>query len=80
MTAAPGHGQANAGARIVPIAPTARSDELMAMLTPNVQTTGAFAAQPYGDLRSDAFTGPAVKPLDEALAASETASLRGSSD
>jgi uncharacterized protein YcbK (DUF882 family) len=82
MTAAPAadRGQANAGARIVPIAPTARSDELMAMLAPNLQAAGGFAAQPYGDLRSDAFTGPAVKPLGDALAGSETASLRGSSD
>ena len=83
MTAAPanGHSQANAGARIVPIAPTARSDELMAMLTPNLQTAGGFAAQPHtATWRSDAFTGPAVKPLGDALAGSETASLRGSSD
>jgi hypothetical protein len=82
MTAAPenGHSQTNAGARIAPIAPTARSDELMAMLAPNVQGAGAFAAQPYGDLRSDAFTGPAVRPLGDAMAAGQTASLRGSSD
>jgi hypothetical protein len=33
------------------------------MLTPGVLATTTFAAQPYGDLRSDAFTGPAVKPF-----------------
>jgi uncharacterized protein YcbK (DUF882 family) len=83
MTAAPAKGQnaSSAGARIVPVAPNARSDELTAMLTPKAQAPGAFVSQPYGDLRSDAFTGPAVKPLDEAMAASEAApSLRGSSD
>jgi hypothetical protein len=50
------------------------------MLTPNVQALAAFAAQPYGDLRSDAFTGPAVKPLDNASGAVEPISLRGPAD
>jgi uncharacterized protein YcbK (DUF882 family) len=79
MTAAPEKGQGQANARIVPIAPSARSDELMAMLTPNAQAPGAFAAQPYGDLRSDAFTGPAVKTLNGAAPANETSDLRGGS-
>ncbi len=79
MTAAPAKGQASA--RIVPMAPSARSDELMAMLTPTAATGGGFAPQPYGDLRSDAFTGPAVKPLSaDVNAPGEAQLLRGSSD
>ncbi|WP_158817111.1 DUF882 domain-containing protein [Methylocapsa sp. S129] len=79
MTAAPAktQSQENAAARIVPAAPGARPDVLlaMAMLAPNVEAPAAFAKQPYGDLRADAFTGPAIKPLNEVA----TADLRGSS-
>jgi uncharacterized protein YcbK (DUF882 family) len=75
---APGH--ASAGARIVPIVPSARPDALLAMLTPDMEAPAAFAAQPYGDLRSDAFTGPAVRPLNEASALNASADLRGSSN
>jgi len=82
MTAAPAKVQekANSGARIVSVAASAHPDALVAMLTPNVQALAAFAAQPYGDLRSDAFTGPAVKPLDNASGAGEPISLRGPAD
>jgi hypothetical protein len=53
----------------------------MAMLTPTAATGGGFAPQPYGDLRSDAFTGPAVKPLSaDVNAPGEAQLLRGSSD
>ncbi|HEY4923588.1 MAG TPA: DUF882 domain-containing protein [Roseiarcus sp.] len=66
MTAAPTN-TPNAGsgaARIVPAAPSAPPELMMAMLTPNTQAPMVFASQPYGDLRSDAFTGSAVKPPD----------------
>jgi len=82
MTAAPAKVQAkaNPGPRIVAVAASVHPDALMAMLTPNVQAPAAFAAQPYGDLRSDAFTGPAVKPLDNASAAGDPINLRGPAD
>jgi uncharacterized protein YcbK (DUF882 family) len=76
MTAAPTKAQ-NAG-RIVPMAPGAHPDLLLAMLAPNVQTATAFVNQPYGDLRSDAFTNPSSpEPLSDT---STLASLRGSSN
>jgi uncharacterized protein YcbK (DUF882 family) len=76
MTAAPT--KAQNGASIVPIAPGAHPDLMLAMLTPNVQTSSTFASQPYGDLRSDAFTNPVdAKPLSDPTA---MASLRGSSN
>jgi hypothetical protein len=83
MTAAPAkaQGKANPGPRIVAVAASAHPDALMAMLTPNVQALAAFAAQPYGDLRSDAFTGPAVKPLlDNTSGAGDPINLRGPAD
>jgi uncharacterized protein YcbK (DUF882 family) len=84
MTAAPSkaQGQASASARIVPIVPSAgaRSDALLAMLTPDAPAPAVFAAQPYGDLRSDAFTGSAVRPLNDVTAPNGPADLRGSSN
>jgi hypothetical protein len=83
MTAAPSRtqSQANAAARIVPVAPVARPDMNLAMMwTPSALTPASFARQPYGDLRSDAFTGPAVKPLTEAAPAGDVADLRGSTN
>jgi uncharacterized protein YcbK (DUF882 family) len=79
MTAAPAkiQGSENA-ARIVPIAPDARPDLVVAMLAPNAQAPTTFASRPYGDLRSDAFTGPAIKPLGDA--SNDLAGLRGSSN
>ena len=82
MTASPAKAQSQetAAARIVPVAPALRPDALLAMLTPNAdEASTAFAKQPYGDLRADAFTGPAVKPLNDITAANEPADLRGSS-
>jgi uncharacterized protein YcbK (DUF882 family) len=82
MTAAPAKAPAkpSVGPRIVAVAASARPDALMAMLTPNVQAPAAFAAQPYGDLRSDAFTGPAVKPLGASFAPGDAMNLRGPAD
>jgi uncharacterized protein YcbK (DUF882 family) len=84
MTAAPSktRDHASASARIVPVVPgAARADALLAMLTPDVEAPATFAALPYGDLRSDAFTGPAVRPLNDATAPNDTADLlRGSSN
>ena len=82
MTAAPAkvQGRAYPGPRIVSVSANAHPDALMAMLTPNVQAPAAFAAQPYGDLRSDAFTGPAVKPLDNPSVAGDPMNLRGPAD
>ena len=82
MTAAPTKpsGKPSVGPRIVAVAASARPEALMAMLTPNTQAAAAFAAQPYGDLRPDAFTGPAVKPLDSAFATADAMSLRGPAD
>jgi hypothetical protein len=38
---------------------------MLAALSPSAETAGRFAASlPYGDLRADAFTGPAVKPVE----------------
>jgi hypothetical protein len=66
MTAAPSNAPSagSGAARIVPAAPSAPPELMMAMLTPDAQAPMVFASQPYGDLRSDAFTGSAVKPLD----------------
>jgi uncharacterized protein YcbK (DUF882 family) len=76
MTAAPT--KAQSVARIVPMAPGAHPELMLAMLAPNVQTSSSFTAQPYGDLRSDAFTNPIdPKPFSDASA---IASLRGSSN
>ena len=83
MTAAPpmkAPGKPSIGPRIVAVAANARPDALMAMLTPNVQAPAAFASRPYGDLRSDAFTGPAVEPLDSSIAAGDSMNLRGPAD
>jgi uncharacterized protein YcbK (DUF882 family) len=81
MTAAPTktQGPENAAARIVSVSSGPRPDLLLAMLTPSVQASTAFAKQPYGDLRCDAFTGSAVKPLTD-VAANVSPNLRGSSD
>jgi hypothetical protein len=68
----------NGAARIVPLAPGGRPEIITAMLTPNAQAPMAFASEPYGDLRSDAFTGSAVRPLE--AAANQLANLRGSSN
>jgi uncharacterized protein YcbK (DUF882 family) len=76
MTAAPTN--APNAARIVPAAPSAPPELLMAMLTPNAQAPMVFASQPYGDLRSDAFTGSAVKPLDNSTI--QLATLRDTSN
>jgi uncharacterized protein YcbK (DUF882 family) len=82
MTAAPTKAPAKppVAPRIVAVLASARPDALMAMLAPNVQAPVAFAAQPYGDLRSDAFTGPAVKPLGSAFAPGDSMNLRGPAD
>jgi hypothetical protein len=82
MTAAPARtqSQGNGAARIVPVAPGARPDLLLAMLTPNVQAPAAFVKQPYGDLRSDAFTGSAVNPLNESAPKIEAENAPGSSN
>jgi uncharacterized protein YcbK (DUF882 family) len=80
MTAAPTKPQSagNGAARIVVAAPSAPPELLVAMLTPDAQAPMAFASQPYGDLRSDAFTGSAVKPLNNA--ANQLAVLRDTSN
>jgi hypothetical protein len=81
MTAAPsnGKGPGNSSPRVLSVAPGARPpDPLLAMLTPGAPARTTFTAHPYGDLRSDAFTGSAVKPLDDAAAAGETVGLRSS--
>jgi uncharacterized protein YcbK (DUF882 family) len=80
MTAAPTNAASagSATARIVPAAPSAPPELMMAMLTPNAQAPMVFASQPYGDLRSDAFTGSAVKPLDNS--AIQLATLRDTSN
>jgi hypothetical protein len=82
MTAAPPRaaGKASVGPRILAVAASARPDALMAMLTPNAQAPASFAAQPYGDLRSDAFTGPAIKPLGASSAQGDSMKLRGPAD
>ena len=82
MTAAPtkAPGKVALRPRMVAVMASARPDALMAMLTPNAQAPVAFAAQPYGDLRSDAFTGPAVKPLAVSIAPGDVMKLRGSAD
>ncbi len=82
MTAAPTkvQGRAYSGPRIVPVSTRAHPEALIALLTPNAQAPAAFAAQPYGDLRSDAFTGPAVKPLENTPVVGDAISLRGSAD
>jgi uncharacterized protein YcbK (DUF882 family) len=69
MTAAPKASAATPGAlqapaAIVGVQRTETFDLVVAALTPSVELRGAFVAQPYGDLRSDAFTGPAVKALE----------------
>jgi hypothetical protein len=70
--------QAMAKPRIIAVWTIAHSDALVAALTPVAEASATFAAQPYGDLRSDAFTGPAVEPREVARQAD--ASLRGSTD
>ena len=54
----------------------APGDAQLREMTPSVETPAAFAPQPYGDLRADAFTGPAVKSSDESMAAT----LRGAAN
>jgi uncharacterized protein YcbK (DUF882 family) len=78
MTAAPAKtpNPANDGVRMAPVLPSPHSDALVAMLTPSVEAPAAFAPQPYGDLRADAFTGPAVKAPDESM----SAALRGAAN
>ncbi len=80
MTAAPtkAPGAGNVAARIVQAAPSAPPELVVAMMTPNAQVPMAFASEPYGDLRSDAFTGSAVKPLNNA--ANQLAGLRDTSN
>jgi uncharacterized protein YcbK (DUF882 family) len=78
MTAAPAKtpNPVDDSARMAPVLPSPHSDALMAMLTPSVEAPAAFAPRPYGDLRADAFTGPAVKAPDESM----TAALRGAAN
>jgi uncharacterized protein YcbK (DUF882 family) len=82
MTAAPAKApSAAAGApRIVAVTPGARPDLIVAMLSPNVQAQTTFCAHPYGDLRADAFTGSATKPLDEAAAPADAVGLRSAAE
>lgn len=83
MTAAPTRTQDrpyHLNPHIVPVSARAHPEALMALLTPSAQAPAPFAARPYGNLRSDAFTGSAVQPLDSAVAAVDQMSLRGSAD
>jgi len=65
MTAAPKPVERVAPPRVVLIQPTQNAAMLRAALSPSAETAGRFeTSQPYGDLRADAFTGPAVKPLE----------------
>jgi len=76
MTAAPKPADRVAAPRVVLIQPTQNAAMLRAALSPSAETAGHFAAsQPYGDLRADAFTGPAVKPLERV--ADDGPALRG---
>jgi uncharacterized protein YcbK (DUF882 family) len=82
MTAAPAKAQTpgSSAPRVVTVAPRGNSDQLKAMLAPTVQARATFCAHPYGDLRPDAFTGSAVKPLDDVAAAGEAVGLRAAAD
>jgi uncharacterized protein YcbK (DUF882 family) len=82
MTAAPAKAQTpgSSAPRVVTVAPRGNPDQLMAMLAPTVQARATFCAHPYGDLRPDAFTGSAVKPLDDVAAAGEAVGLRSAAD
>lgn len=79
MTAAPAKAPSpESAARIVPLSPGAHPELLLAMMAPDTQSPTSFATHPYGDLRSDAFTGPAVRPVgDKSIS---LAGLRGSSN
>jgi uncharacterized protein YcbK (DUF882 family) len=82
MTAAPAKtASADSVDHIVPPTPGAHPELLMvAMLTPSVQAPMGFASHPYGDLRSDAFTGSAVRPLPLDDVEGGVVILRGSSN
>jgi uncharacterized protein YcbK (DUF882 family) len=81
MTAAPTKTpSADSADHIVPSTPGARPELLMAMLTPGAQAPMSFASHPYGDLRSDAFTGSAVRPLPLDDVEGGVVILRGSSN
>ncbi|MGA2043669.1 MAG: DUF882 domain-containing protein [Roseiarcus sp.] len=79
MTAAPTYARKPAGwgAPLGASPLDARSELQLAMLAPALRTPAGFAKQPYGDLRSDAFTGAAVPQSGEAAAALDPFNLRG---
>jgi uncharacterized protein YcbK (DUF882 family) len=81
LTAAPTQAQQPLSwtGRIVP-APAPRFEAMLAMLAPVAQTPTVFTRQPYGDLRSDAFTGPAVGAPGELASGNDSLSLRGSTN